>query len=280
MPATPVDALVSPTLKHLREQWWDDEFTEFLTETLRPRPGNRILDVGCGTGAAEVSIGRLHISQVSLYGVDVNVVEAASAARETASHNMRAKFAGGDARRLPFADGSFDSTYCVAVLQHVPEVHAAVGELARVTRATGRVVAVEPDNSAHYAYSSCESGAAAFGLAAKFFAAAAAARGDRTEAAIGPKLPGLFAAHGIDPLHVRLFPVSHPRLGAPSADVWAARRGAAERVMAGAPEAVRTIGSQYVAALDAYERESRASGPVFVEIQNTLLFATVGQKAS
>ena len=32
--------------------------------------------------------------------------------------------------------------------------------------------------------------------------------------------------------------------------------------------------------LDAYERESRASGPVFVEIQNTMLFATVGQKAS
>ena len=30
-----IDALRSPTLKHLRERWWDDEFTEFLTETLR-----------------------------------------------------------------------------------------------------------------------------------------------------------------------------------------------------------------------------------------------------
>ena len=43
-----LDALTSSTLKHLREQWWTDTFTEFLVETLRPRAGKRILDVGCG----------------------------------------------------------------------------------------------------------------------------------------------------------------------------------------------------------------------------------------
>ena len=37
--AAAIDALTSPTLKHLREAWWDDEFTEFLSETLKPRPG-------------------------------------------------------------------------------------------------------------------------------------------------------------------------------------------------------------------------------------------------
>jgi 2-polyprenyl-3-methyl-5-hydroxy-6-metoxy-1,4-benzoquinol methylase len=52
MPA-PVDSLTSPTLKHLRERWWNDEFTHFLAERLRPRPGNRILDVGCGEGLAK-----------------------------------------------------------------------------------------------------------------------------------------------------------------------------------------------------------------------------------
>ncbi len=57
-----IDALTSPTLKHLRGRWWNEEFTEFLVETLRPRAGNRILDVGCGEGLAEI-----HIGQASLW---------------------------------------------------------------------------------------------------------------------------------------------------------------------------------------------------------------------
>ena len=38
-----LDALTSTTLKHLRDRWWNDTFTSFLEETLRPRPGKRIL---------------------------------------------------------------------------------------------------------------------------------------------------------------------------------------------------------------------------------------------
>ena len=57
-----LDALTSSTLKHLREHWWNDAFTGFLEETLRPRPGKRILDVGCGTGTAEISLSRLRLS--------------------------------------------------------------------------------------------------------------------------------------------------------------------------------------------------------------------------
>ena len=95
-----VDALTSPTLKNLREHWWDDDFTEFLAETLRPRPGNRILDVGCGEGLAEVAIGRLQVSQVRLFGLDLVPSKAAAAKRVTESHNQRVSFTSGDAMRL------------------------------------------------------------------------------------------------------------------------------------------------------------------------------------
>ena len=61
-----IDALTSSTLKHLRERWWGPEFTEFLRETLQPRPGDRILDVGCGVGTGEVRLGQLRISQLRL----------------------------------------------------------------------------------------------------------------------------------------------------------------------------------------------------------------------
>jgi ubiquinone/menaquinone biosynthesis C-methylase UbiE len=157
-----VDALTSATLKNLREQWWDSEFSGFLQETLRPRPGNRILDVGCGEGTAEMSLGRLRVSQLVLFAIDRNLQRVAHTAAEGRSHNYRLQLAGADVSRLPFTAGAFDATFCVAVLQHVNDVPRAVRELARVTRTGGRVLAVEPDNAARYWYSSSPLGARAF----------------------------------------------------------------------------------------------------------------------
>ena len=277
---TAIDGLTSPTLKHLREHWWDDEFTEFLAETLRPRAGNRILDVGCGEGLAEVSIGRLHISQIRLVGVDLVVSKVIAAARETASHNQRVRFAAADACRLPFATSAFDSLFCVAVLQHIADVNLALAECARVTARNGHVVAVEPDNSARYGFSSAPSGRAAFEASERLFSALAASRQERTDPAIGPKLPELFARHGIEPIDVRLFPVYQTRLGAPASAVWADRRQAVERLLQQANSAeAHAPGREYLDVLAAYQREATEAGPAFVEIQNTMLFATVGQRA-
>ena len=276
---TAIDGFTSATLKHLREHWWNDEFTEFLAETLKPRPGKRILDVGCGEGLAEVAIGRLHISQIRLVGVDRIVSKVIAAKQEGASHNQRARFAAADACDLPFKDGTFDSLFCVAVLQHIGDVDSALAECARVTAAGGRIVAVEPDNGARYAFSSAPSGVKAFEASARFLSSLAAARGEQTDPAIGPKLPELFGRHGIEPISVRLFPVSHARLGTPAPDVGAARRGVVERALAQVPtEEVRRLGREYLDRLSAYEREATAAGPAFVEIQNTLLFATLGQR--
>ena len=274
----PIDGFRSATLKHLREEWWTDEFTEFLVETLRPRAGNRILDVGCGEGLAEVNLGRLHISQVRLVGIDLAVAKVASALLETRSHNQRVGFAAADARQLPFRDGAFDSLFCVAVLQHIVDAGAAVAEFARATASNGRIVAVEPDNAARYLFSSTRAGAHAFDLSRQFFAAATDARGERTDDQIGPKLPALFAAHGIEPIEVRMFPVSHTRLETPSPDEWKARRDAVQRVVERVTRKdVRELGRELFLALTSYEAEATAS-TAFVEIQHTMLFATVGQK--
>ena len=278
--ATPsIDALTSPTLKHVRERWWNSDFTEFLTETLRPRPGNRILDVGCGEGTAEVHIGHLHVSQMRLVGVDLMIERVIVARYETAAHNQRVGFACGDACHLPFRDGAFDSTFCVAVLQHIRDVDAAIGEFARVTAGGGRVVAVEPDNAARYWYSATPVGQRAFETSIRFFAALATARGDVVDPAVGPRLPTLFAQHGIEPIDVRLFPVSQSRLGAPPDEVWRRRRDAVEEAIQQAPDnTVRERGREYLDVLDAYAEEARRAGAAFVEIQNTMLFAAVGQK--
>lgn len=274
-----VDALTSATLKHLREEWWDDAFTGFLNDTLQPRPGRRILDIGCGTGTAEVKLSRLRLTQVDLFGVDL-VVDRLRAARTTIdAHNMSAHFAAADACHLPFAAAAFDSVFCVAVLQHIEDVDGAVREMARVLRPNGRIVAVEPDNAARYFYSSVDEGMRAHEAASRYFAALASARGDATDPSVGPRLPTLLPKLGISPVNVQVFPVSGARLGEPSGDMWAARRAAiaaeVERVQ---DDGIRRLGQDYLKTLDRYQAAAAAAGDTFVEIQSALLFATVGER--
>ena len=272
-----VDALTSATLKNLREQWWDSEFSGFLQETLRPRPGNRILDVGCGQGTAEMSLGRLRVSQLALFAIDRNQQRVAHAAAEGRSHNYRLHLAGADVTHLPFTTGAFDATFCVAVLQHVHDVPGAVRELARVTRTGGRVLAVEPDNAARYWYSSSPLGAQAFAEASRFFSAVRAVRGDSTEPAVGPRVSAIFATCGIQPVSVQLFPVSVTHIGRPPATLWQARQQAVDCALRDiADPAVVTQGREYLRTLARYEDDASEAGANFVEIQNTMLFATVG----
>ena len=275
-----VDGLTSSTLKHLRERWWNDSFTAFLRDTLQPKAGKRILDVGCGTGTAEVNLSRLRLTQVDLVAVDLMTDRVATAHTKARAHNFRAQFATADACYLPFADASFDSTFCVAVLQHITDTALAVAEMARVTRPGGRVVGVEPDNGARYFYSSRPEGMEAHEAAGRLFATIEEANGEAGDPAVGPRLPTLFAQAGIEPLSVDLFPVSRAQLGAPDAEVWEERRDAVRQAIESAPgESIRRLGQDYLKLIDRYAAAANSAGPGFVEIQNTMLFATVGQRA-
>jgi SAM-dependent methyltransferase len=277
MPPRNIDALGSPTLKHLRDNWWTEAFTTFLKDTLQPRAGSRILDVGCGTGMPEVQLSRLRISQVSFFGVDVlpaRVIQAVGAAK---AHNIRARYAAADGCKLPFGAGTFDSTFCIAVLQHIRDVEAAVAEMARVTKPGGRVLAVEPDNRARYWYSSVSAGMEAFELANRLFAAQGEARADAADPVVGPRLPAIFAAKGIEPSDVQLFPVTVSRLGRPPKAVWTARKEAIAALINDAPaEPVRRLAEDFQKLLTRYADQATKAGSSFVEIQNTLLFATAG----
>ena len=274
-----LDALTASTLKYLRERWWDDGFAKFLAEVLEPKPGCRLLDVGCGPGTAGFSLAAHGLRDVTIVGVDLAGDKLASAVAAPRPDRVRLAFVAADAAALPFACASFDSTFCVAVLQHVNSISDPVREFARVTRPGGRILVVEPDNSARYWYSSVESGMQAFEVASRFYNAVALSRGDTTDPAVGPRLTQIFAQHGIQPLSVRMFPVSVTRIGNPPWEIWENRlevaRQATERAR---DEAIRRLGIEYRQLLERYAEEAAVAGCEFVEIQSTPLFATSGRR--
>jgi hypothetical protein len=116
--------------------------------------------------------------------------------------------------------------------------------------------------------------------ARRFFSAIAEANGDLSEPSVGPQLPALFVQTGIDPLSVHVFPVSIAHLGSPAPEFWENRRqNVVEQVDKAPSESIRRLGKDYLKVLDRYAQSASQAGAAFVEIQNAMLFATVGQRA-
>lgn len=279
--ARDVDSLTSFTLKHLRDRWWDAPFTEFLRDTLLPQPGERVLDVGCGAGTAELILQMLQPGGVRFVGIDIVRERVRDAQRAARANGVGAELATADAAALPFAAGTFDAAFAVAVLQHVAEPKRAVQGLARVLRPGGRLVVVEPDNAARYWFSEPSSGYDTFEKATQFFSLLEESRREQGDPSLGPRVAGLLREAGFEVLAIHLFPVSVTRVGAPVARMWEERRAAIEREVAKAPdESLRRMGRDLLASLDRYAKQATEAGPAFVEVQNTMLFATVAQRGA
>jgi SAM-dependent methyltransferase len=110
---------------------------QFL-EWLKPLPGRKWLDVGCGTGALSETILAIASPAVVL-GIDPSASFVAHAARHVRDQN--ASFVVGNALAIDAADQCFDVVVAGLVLNFVPDPFAAVKEMARVARGGGIVAA-------------------------------------------------------------------------------------------------------------------------------------------
>ena len=131
------------------QRWMLDKELPFLTrerllDVLAPAPGERMLEIGPGTGLFSLPVAERLGPAGTLDVVDIQPVmvdHTLRRAREAGLTTVRGTTA--DAGRLPFADASFDAAYMITVLGEISDQHAALAEIRRVLAPGGRLVVGE-----------------------------------------------------------------------------------------------------------------------------------------
>ena len=246
-----------------REGMWADS-----REALRPlglERCERALDVGAGTGELTRVLREESPGEVVAVDADTGLL----------THVGRPSVVG-DACRLSFADDSVDLAVCQALLVNLPDPERAVREFTRV--ASGRVAAIEPDNSAVTVDSTVEVEGPLARRARELYLA-----GVGTEASFGAAR-GLFDRVGLSDIVVKRY--DHRRTVSPpytERDIESARRKAsgeglsgdrAEVLAGGAtPEEFddlraewRAMGREVVAQMQDGEYRQRETVPFFVTV--------------
>lgn len=122
---------------------WSRRLAPLLLSFGHLSDGDRVLDVGCGTGS--LAFGAIELAKVAaLTGVDVSSGYVEYARR--CNTDARLTFQQADAQNLPFEDASFDRAFSLLVLQFVPDGARAVREMRRVVRPGGTVTAAVWDD--------------------------------------------------------------------------------------------------------------------------------------
>jgi len=106
--------------------------TELVLELAAPKPGDKVLDIGVGTGIFALELMR--------HGAEITGIDVSGRMLEIARSKGVRNVALGDAVSLDFPDESFDLVISITALEFIRECDKAISEMVRVCRKGGRVV--------------------------------------------------------------------------------------------------------------------------------------------
>lgn len=119
---------------------WTEQMRDEAVELLDIAAGDRVLDVGCGTGFATTALAR---ESDRVHALDQSPHQLARAF-EKFGRRGPVRFYPGDAERLPFRDDAFDVVWSSGSIEYWPDPVATLTELRRVARPDGQVLIVGP----------------------------------------------------------------------------------------------------------------------------------------
>jgi ubiquinone/menaquinone biosynthesis C-methylase UbiE len=122
-----------------------------LRQVLGPSPGERVLEIGPGTGYYTLDLAQWvgPDGMVEIFDIQQEMLDhTLRRAVQSGLANVAAKR--GDATRLPYGEGSFDAALLVAVLGEIPDGDAALRELRRVLKPAGRLIVGELFGDPHF----------------------------------------------------------------------------------------------------------------------------------
>jgi ubiquinone/menaquinone biosynthesis C-methylase UbiE len=112
---------------------WDPQHLKTVDRLLPLAGGERVLEVGCGSG---------HLTKrLAERGVDIVGIDANPNAREVAGSELVLHM---QAEHLQFDDKEFDAVISVHAIEHIPPLDAAIAEMARVLQPQGRALFIYP----------------------------------------------------------------------------------------------------------------------------------------